>query len=220
MATTPEEPEGNRLARLHVVTVAGTDEQVVDRVEAVLAAGAPLVQLRCKFGTDRARWLLAAEVVRRCQRVGASCVVNDRTDIAAAAGADGVHLGADDLPVAAARRILGAGALVGATRRDPDAGRQAEGQGASYLGVGPVYATTTKAGLPEPIGLRGVARVVAAVGLPVIAVGGVTTDRVGALLDAGAHGVAVSATVFAGSGVRATTAELAAAIDAWATGPR
>lgn len=215
--TATEERQGDHLARLHVITMAVTDEELVAGVDAVVAAGAPMVQLRCKGGTDRARWLLAADVVRRCHRAGAGCVVNDRADIAAGSGADGVHLGDDDLPVAVARRILGAGALVGATCRDADAGRRAEGEGATYLGVGPAYPTTTKAGLPEPIGPQGVARVVAAVGVPVIAVGGVTTDRVGALLDAGAHGVAVSAAVLARPDVGAATAELAAAIDAWAT---
>jgi thiamine-phosphate pyrophosphorylase len=119
------------------------------------------------------------------------CLVNDRLHVALAVGADGGHVGADDLPVAAARRVLGGDAVLGATAREPMTAKQAVAEGASYLGVGPAYRTTTKTGLPDPLGPSGVAAVAAAVDIPVIAIGGVTVDAVPALLDAGAYGVAV-----------------------------
>ena len=200
------------LARLHVITLGGAQDEVVASVDEVLAAGAPLVQVRTKSGTDRARWRLAAAVVGRCHAAGARCLVNDRADIAAAVGADGVHLGEDDLPVAAVRAVLGPAALVGATCRDPESARRAEAEGASYVGVGPAYATTTKAGLPAALGPAGIARVAAAVDVPVIAIGGVTPERVAALLDAGAHGVAAAAAVFAAPDPPAATAALLAAV--------
>ncbi|MBW3573761.1 MAG: thiamine phosphate synthase [Actinobacteria bacterium] len=200
------------LARLHVITLAGPDDEVVAAVDEVLAAGAPLVQLRTKQGTDRARCRLAAEVVQRCHAAGARCLVNDRADIAAAVGADGVHLGADDLAVAAVRVLLGAEAVVGATCRDPESARRAEAEGATYLGVGPAFATSTKGGLPAPLGPAGVSRVAAAVDLPVIAIGGVTAERVAVLLEAGAHGVAVAGAVFAAADPSAATAALLAAL--------
>lgn len=161
-----------------------------------LAAGAPLVQLRCKDCTDRERLHHARRLRRDCARAGARCVVNDRTDLALAIGADGVHVGADDLPPAIARRLLGPTALVGATCRDAETARRLVAEGASYLGVGPVYASTTKAGLPDPIGPRGIAAVAAAVDVPVIAIGGVTAQAVPELLAAGAWGVAVVAAVY------------------------
>ncbi|HSH22486.1 MAG TPA: thiamine phosphate synthase, partial [Acidimicrobiales bacterium] len=112
----PTSPVPGELARLHVINLGGAARDVVASVDKVLAAGAPLlVQVRAKEGTDRARFHLAGEVVRRCHAAGVRCLVNDRADIAAAVGADGVHLGEHDLPVPAVRALLGAGAVVGAT---------------------------------------------------------------------------------------------------------
>jgi thiamine-phosphate pyrophosphorylase len=178
-----------------------TPPTIGDGVEAVtaqaVAAGAPLVQVRVKDATDRVRLAHAERLHRMCRAAGARCLINDRVDLALAVSADGVHLGADDVPVEVARRLLGDRAVVGATCRNPEAARRAVDAGASYVGVGPVFATTTKAGLPDPIGLAGVEAVAAAVAVPVIAIAGVTVEGVPALLDAGAWGVAVVGAVFA-----------------------
>ncbi len=218
---TPEPSRPARLPRLHLVTLSGAPGVVVASVDAALAGGAPLVQLRAKEGSDRFRYELAREVVTRCHHAGAWCLVNDRADIALAAGADGVHLGADDLAVAAVRALVGPQLVVGATCRDPASARRAEAEGADYLGVGPAYATTTKSGLPEPIGAEGVGRVAVAVDLPVIAIGGVTVGRITELLDAGAYGVAVAGAAFATGSAEtsAATTELVAALDRWARSP-
>ncbi len=159
--------------------------------DAALRGGAPAVQVRIKEASD-------AAVLAECQRIVAAAhssqavvIVNDRADIALAVGAHGVHGGADDLPVAAMRRVLGPEALVGGTARDPETARRHQADGASYVGVGPVYATATKDGLPSPLGPAGVERVAAAVDIPVIAIAGITAARIPELLDAGAHGVAV-----------------------------
>jgi thiamine-phosphate pyrophosphorylase len=198
------------------VTLVGAPGVVLASVDATLAGGAPLVQLRTKVGRDRVRLDLARKVVARCHEAGAWCVVNDRADIAVAAGADGVHLGADDLSVAAVRAIVGADLVVGASCRDPADARRAEAEGADYLGVGPAYLTATKTGLPNPLGPAGVGRVAAAVDLPVVAIGGVTCGRIPELLDAGAYGVAVAGAAFAaattGAGISVATAELVAAL--------
>ncbi len=196
MATTSERSHA-QLPRLHVITPAGAPTVVAAAVEQALVGGAPLVQLRVKGGTDRSCWQLAVDVAARCRAAGATLVVNDRADIATAIGADGVHLGADDLPVRAVRAIVGPGALIGATCRDVEAARRAEAEGADYLGVGPAFATSTKSGLPEALGPAGVARVAAAVRVPVIAIGGVNVERAVALIEAGAWGVAVCGAVFA-----------------------
>ena len=119
---------------------------------------------------------------------GASVVVDDRLDVALATGADGVHLGADDLPVDLAVACA-PGLLVGATCRDRGDVERAAAAGAAYAGFGPVFATTSKAGLPPALG---VPAVTAASGvLPLVAIGGIDAGRVRPVVDAGAHGVAV-----------------------------
>ena len=176
---------GRRFPRLHVIVDA------VPLAEAALAGGAPAVQVRLKSGTDRERYSATAAIARRCAEAGALCVVDDRVDLALAAGAGGVHVGADDLPVDAVRRVAGPGLIVGATARDPGAARARVADGADYLGVGPTYATTSKNGLPDPLGPARVGEVARAVDVPVLAIAGITAEHVPGLLAEGITGVAV-----------------------------
>lgn len=179
------------LGRLHVIVnpTPGFDAHVL--AKQVLDAGAPLLQIRAKGVDDASLPGLVEPLVEICHDFGAVAVVNDRADVCLAAGADGVHVGADDLPVAAARRVVGPDRLVGGTARNSKwAGYHAD-DGADYVGVGPVYATTTKGGLPAAFGPDVIEQVSRSVDIPVIAIAGVTIDRVPELLEAGAHGVAV-----------------------------
>lgn len=193
MTDRPGTPSGDalaaRLGRLHVLV----DSLIV--AEAALEAGAPTLQVRLKAGADADRYRLTRAIAERCRAAGATCLVNDRVDLALAVGADGVHVGADDLPVGVARRLLGPAAIVGGTARDPETARRLAAEGASYLGVGPTFATRSKTGLPDPIGVEGVRAVAAAVDLPVIAISGITADTVDAVIGAGAWGVAVIAAI-------------------------
>jgi len=187
---------GPAFPRLHVVTGRHPLETVRAVVRAAVrldATGRLAVQVRVEDDvSDRVAYELTVAAVRICRPAGVLCLVNDRIDVALAADADGAHVGADDLPVAAARTVLGVGCVLGATCRTPAAAAAAHVGGASYLGVGPAYPTHTKDGLPDPIGVAGVEAVARAAGaMPVIAIGGITADRVPALLRAGAHGVAV-----------------------------
>ena len=202
------------LGRLHVVTDTRPGRDPLRTVAAALDAGATVVQVRGKDLTDAELYELASRVTDRCARHGALCIVNDRPDIALAVEAGGAHVGEHDLPVAATRRLLGPDRVVGATARDIDAGRRHAAAGASYLGVGPTYPTTTKAGLPPPLGPDGVGRVAAAVDIPVIAVAGITARRVEAVLAAGAYGVAVVGAVADAADPARATAALLAALDA------
>lgn len=180
------------IGRLHVVTDTRPGRDALAVVAAALEAGVDTIQIRVTDEmSDRTAYELAGRILELCRRHGATCLVNDRLHIALAIGADGVHVGADDLPVAVARRLLGPDAIVGATARDPQTARRAIADGATYIGVGPAYQTSTKAGLPVPIGPEGVAAVAAASTVPVIAIGGVTAQRVPELCAAGAYGVAV-----------------------------
>jgi len=194
--------------RLHVVTPTAVEHTVVDITSIVLAAGAPLVQVRAKDVFDRVRLAHAAEILAAARSARGTCLVNDRVDLALALGADGVHVGGDDLPVDVARRLLGEHALVGATCRNPEAARRAVDAGASYLGVGPVYATSTKTGLPDPMGPGGVEAIARVVSIPVIAIAGVTAGHVPELLDAGAWGVAVVGAVYGAADPAGAVAEL------------
>jgi len=178
-------------ARLHLLTDPDGPRPVLDVVEIALAEGVPWVQVRSKVGSDRERLAVIEAVLQRCRLAGATCVVNDRVDLALAAGADGVHLGADDLPVAVARRLLGADAVIGATVRDADGARRAERAGADYLGVGPTQATSTKLVGVGPLGEDGVAAVAAVVDIPSVAIAGVTAESARALRLLGVAGVAV-----------------------------
>jgi thiamine-phosphate pyrophosphorylase len=227
---------GPSLGRLHVITDTRDGRDPLPVVRAALAAGAPVVQVRVEDGwTDRAAYELALRAARLCRDAGATCLVNDRlhvalaVTVALAAEADradgdappvGGHVGADDLPVRAARRILGPAPVLGGTARDPDTARAHAAAGATYLGVGPAYRSTTKDGLPDPFGPAGVAAVAAAVPLPVIAIGGVTAAHVPELLAAGAHGIAVTAAISAAADPHAATAALLTALNhATATRP-
>lgn len=202
------------LERLHVITDTRPGRDALAVVTAALPAGARLIQVRVEDGTtDREAYEFALLVRALCDRYGATCLVNDRLHVALAVRAAGAHVGADDLPVEAARRVLGPAALLGATVRDPVAARAAVAAGASYLGVGPAFATTTKDGLPEVLGPAGIAAVAAAVDVPVIAIGGVTASRVAPLRAAGAYGVAVVGAVSEAPEPAAATRELVRALD-------
>ncbi|GAA2620487.1 thiamine-phosphate synthase [Paractinoplanes durhamensis] len=175
--------------RLHIVTDA------LDVVRGAIGHGPVVIQVRVKSG-DRDAYQLTVAALALCRAAGdALCLVDDRVGVALAAGADGVHVGADDLPVEAARRVLGPAAILGATCRNPSSARAAVAGGASYLGVGPVFATISKVGLPPPIGVDGLAAVVDAVpGTPVIAIAGITVARVAELPG---HGVAAISAIAA-----------------------
>ena len=201
------------LGRLHVLTDTRAGRDAVTVVRAALAAGAPVVQVRAKDGTDRELHDLAERVARLCDASGALCIVDDRPDVAVAVGAGGTHLGAHDLPIAAARRVVGPGHVLGGTAREPGRARELVAQGADYLGVGPAFGTSTKTGLPDPLGAAGIAAVASAVDVPVIAIGGIGVDAVPALRAAGAHGVAVVAAVSEAADPAAAVRALLAALE-------
>lgn len=146
-------------------------------------AGCGVFQLRFDNLSDREFHQAALEFSRRCHEAGVPFIVNDRVDIALAAGADGVHLGADDLPVEVVRRLVGGELLIGRTVRNRQQAVDAQRDGASYLAAGPCFGTQTKPTL-EPIGVGAVKEITAACELPVCAIGGITPDKLALVLDA------------------------------------
>jgi thiamine-phosphate pyrophosphorylase len=177
-------------ARLYLVCDAAPGGRPLEDVLApALRGGVDVFQLRCKDATDE-EILAAAEVAREwCEVAGALFILNDRPDLVAAAGADGVHVGQDDVPVAEARRIAGPDVLVGLSTHTPeqvDAGC-AE---ADYIGVGPVHSTPTKPGRPA-VGLDLVTYAARHATVPWFAIGGVDEDTIVAVMTAGANRAAV-----------------------------
>ncbi len=166
-----------------------TVEQVVLEC---LEAGAPAVQLRDKSATP-AELLAQALVLRELTaRYNALLFVNDRLDVALAAGADGVHIGPDDVPLAAARKAVHAEFLIGCSTDDPARARAYEADGASYIGCGAVFGTTSKVEVAnEQIGPEGLRAVVEAVRIPVVGIGGITPGNAQLVALAGAAGCAV-----------------------------
>jgi len=180
--------------RLIVITdrLLAAPRDLLEVVRLSLEAGAPAVQLRDKTATARELFDLAVQLRRLTREYGALLFVNDRIDIALAADADGAHIGPADLPLPAARRIVPPGFLLGISTDDPDTARQAERDGANYIGCGAVFATTSKPEVKdEQIGPAGLAAVASAVAIPVVGIGGINTENVSELTDTGAAGVAV-----------------------------
>jgi thiamine-phosphate pyrophosphorylase len=160
-------------------------------VRALAGAGCRLVQLRAKdlSGEEFHRWARAArEVSREC---GIRLVVNDRADVALLVGADGVHLGQDDLSPGGARKILGASAILGLSTHDVEEARRAEAEPVDYVAIGPIFETSTKASGRSSLGIEGARAVRAVVDKPLVAIGGITYESAPALIEAGIDGLAV-----------------------------
>jgi thiamine-phosphate pyrophosphorylase len=164
---------------------------------AFLAGGARFLQLRDKTASSAERLRCAGDVVARAHAAGARLIVNDRVDIARLSGADGVHVGQDDLPVEDARRILGPDAVIGLSTHDEAQIEEAARTSATYIAVGPIYGTATKDTGYTARGLDLVRRA-ALTGRPVVAIGGITLDRVDEVLAAGASSVAVISDLLTG----------------------
>ena len=219
-STTPAHRAHAPFPRLHVLTDVRGARDPLPEVRAALAAGAGAIQVRAKEWSDRDVLALTRTVLDLATPYAAHILVDDRVDVALLAGAHGVHLGVSDLPVAQVRRHVPRHFVIGATVRDPAAARAAEAAGASYLGCGPAYPTTTKPGLPDPLGPPGIRAVTAATRLPVIAIGGVTPERVPTLLASGAHGVATVTSLSEADDPWAAAAAFVAALDSDAADTR
>ena len=198
-----------RAARLYLVCGTRPGGRPLALVlEAALRGGVDLVQLREKGAPDEEILAAAAQARPLCDAAGALLLVNDRPDLAAACAADGVHVGQDDMPVAAARAVAGPELLVGLSTHAP---AEIDAAAADYIGVGPVHATPTKPGRPA-VGLDLVRYAAAHAELPWFAIGGVDADSVRAVVEAGATRVAVVRAVTEAADPEAAAAELRAAL--------
>lgn len=184
----------------------------VEAAERAIAGGARAVQVRVK-GATSAELLEAAKRVVQAARGRALVFVNDRADVAFLAGADGVHVGDDDLSVPEARRVVGASLLVGRTARTLDDARRAVKEGADCVGFGPIFGTHSKEIDAAPRGIAMLREVCAALRVPVVAIGGITAKNIGEVAGAGAACAAVLSDLFDHRDVAARARLLAAAFE-------
>ena len=191
--------------------------ELPELLEAVLAGGVRLVQLREKTMPLPELLPLARRLVRRCREVGATLIVNDRADLALAAGAHGLHVGQDDLPARDAKALLSPGMILGVSTHDPEQARQAVRDGADYVAVGSIFPTTTKAGF-QLVGPELIRRVRPEVPVPLVGIGGITAENAGAVLAAGADAVAVISALCAAPDPEAATRAFLARIAPGAAG--
>lgn len=186
-----------RLAGVNLYVLVNGGESAAafgELVESLVTAGVGIIQLRDKFLEGRELLARAQQLVAATRDSNTLAIINDRADIAAAARADGVHLGQDDLSVAAARRVVGTQMLVGVSTHNIHQARQAVLDGANYLGAGPTFTSTTKE-FTEFAGLDYLRQVAGEISLPTYAIGGITAENLAEVLETGIDRVAVAGAV-------------------------
>jgi len=202
-------------SRLYVIVdPLDTGRDPVTIARGALAGGARLLQLRQKRVATGELYSTAARLRDLTAAVGATLVVNDRADIALAVGADGVHIGQEDLPIDATRRLVGAGRLIGFSTHSEVQAEAARGTGADYLSIGPIFATTSRAPADPVIGCERLRAVRHLVVQPLVAIGGITAATAREVLAAGADAIAVIAAIVRAPDVERATAELLELADA------
>jgi len=211
----PDSLPASAVGRLHVITDFRL-QQTFDHealAERAIAGGADTIQFRQKHGVVRNQLIAAQRVQTVCANAGIPLIVDDRLDVALGVQARGLHVGQEDVPVDVARQVLGPEPILGASASTIEQAVAAEEDGATYIGFGPIYPTRSKANAGATQGLERLRACCEAVDCPVIAIGGITHQRVAEVLGAGAHGVAVLSAVATASNPRRATRRLRLEID-------
>ncbi len=178
-------------------------------VREAIAGGAGIIQLRDKWLSIRELYPVALNLREITREAGVLFIVNDSVELAMAVGADGVHLGQEDLPASVARRVSGGNLIVGVSTHSIDEAREAVGEGADYIAFGPIFETTTKdAGEAKGTGM--LARIRSEVKVPIVAIGGINAGNAKSVIEAGADAVAVISAVADAEDVRAAAGEIVA----------
>ncbi|MFB0547154.1 MAG: thiamine phosphate synthase [Anaerolineae bacterium] len=200
---------------LYVLTDAGLSRgrSHLEVVRAAIEGGASVIQWRDKMANTRQLVEVGRQLRELTREMGICFIVNDRIDVALALEADGVHVGQDDMPARLARKLMGPDKIVGVSASTVAEAVQVEAEGADYVAASPVFSTPTKTDAPPPTGLEGLRAIVEAVHVPVIAIGGINTANAGAVITAGAAGVAVISAVVAADDIAAAARQLRDAVE-------
>lgn len=196
---------------LYVITdeVLSRGRSHVEIAKAAIAGGADVIQLRDKTASSRKLYEAALKIRQLTHNSGITFIVNDRLDIALASDADGLHVGQDDLPATAARKLLKPSMILGVSAIILEEAVQAEKDGADYLGVGPVFeARGTKNDAGEPLGLELIVKVRQKCSIPIVAIGGINDSNVSEVVRAGAHSVAVISAIVSSEDIAKATTDL------------
>jgi thiamine-phosphate pyrophosphorylase len=181
-----------------------------------IGGGADTIQFRQKKGPIRHKLVEAQRVAKICHETGTTLIIDDHIDICLSVQADGVHVGQEDFPVSAARRAVGDDLIIGATATTLAQAVRAWEDGADYIGFGPVFPTRSKEKLASIKGTEALAAVCSKVEIPVIAIAGITLERIEQVMKAGAYGIAVLNAVTGSPNPAAAAAELRAELEKWA----
>ena len=186
-----------KIGRLHILTddVLQSTFSHVELAQLAIKGGADTIQFRQKAGSTKRLIEISRRMREICYKQDAIFIVNDRVDVAMAVDADGVHLGQEDFPIPLARKLLGKGKIIGGSAVTPDEAQKCFLEGADYVGFGPVYPTASKSDAGPVSGIRTLKKVVKETPLPIIAIGGITGEKVSEVMAAGAYGIAVISAV-------------------------
>jgi len=180
----------------------------IKTIEKSVKEGVTIVQLRSKNTDTRAFLDTAFQLSDMLVPYGIPLIINDRTDIALACKADGVHLGQKDLPLPAAREIMGKNKIIGITTTNNKQAEEAESQGADYIGLGPVFKTGSKKEASRPIGLEQLEKIRKNIRIPILAIGGINPQNAARVLSSGVNGIAVISAILGFADVTASTKNL------------
>jgi thiamine-phosphate pyrophosphorylase len=210
------------IGRLHILTddVLQSTFSHVQLAQLAVKGGADTIQFRQKAGSTKRLIEIARRMRAVCHKQDAIFIVNDRVDVAVAVDADGVHLGQEDFPIPLARKLLGKGKIIGGSAATPEEAEKCFSEGADYVGFGPVYPTASKTDAGPVSGIRILKKVVQETPLPIIAIGGITSERVSEVMKTGAYGIAVISAVCCEKEPEAATRFLQDALKACVTEER
>ncbi|RBW70563.1 thiamine phosphate synthase [Bacillus taeanensis] len=190
------------------------DRDLLEVMEEAIQGGADIIQLRDKK-SSKIEVLKKAQALRELtKKYGVTFIVNDHIDVALAVDADGIHLGQDDLPLHEARKIVGANKVIGISTHCIEEAREAEKNGADYIGVGPVFPTNSKEDVVDPVTTSYVEQVAKEITIPFVAIGGIKLHNVDQVLDAGASRICVITAVVANEDVKDAAKQFVSKIDA------
>jgi thiamine-phosphate pyrophosphorylase len=183
------------------------NKSIKDAVEEAIKGGVTMVQVREKDVSSREFYKVALEVKQITDKYKLPLIINDRIDIAQAVDASGVHLGQSDLPLKLARDILGKDKIIGISVGNVKEAKEAERDGADYVGIGTIFFTGTKKDIKTPIGIEGLTEIVKSIGIPSVAIGGINEENAKDVLNSGTDGVAVISAILGKEDVRKAAEE-------------